>query len=156
MKYEIFYLIGGSRESEVEKIKKEVGAIIIEAGGVFEEKETLEKRKLSYQIKHEIHGTYIAQRFELEDSQKVSDINRKINLNSGILRFILNRADELPPLKSKEERMAEQEKKSVSSAPAEKTEKAKTEKKSSDTQEPKEKKSGKEDIDKKLEEILNI
>lgn len=156
MKYEIFYLIGGSKESEVEKIKKEVGTIITEAGGVFEEKETFEKRKLSYQIKHETHGTYIAQRFELEDSQKVSDINRKVNLNSGVLRFILSRADELPPLKSKEERMAEQEKRSASPAPEEKTEKVKTEKKSSDIKEPKDKKADKEDIDKKLEEILNI
>lgn len=155
MKYELFYLIGGTREADAEKIRKEVSGIIASAGGVFEEKETLEKRRLSYKIKHETHGIYIAQRFELEDNQKIGDIVGKMNLNSEVLRFILSRASELPPLKSKEERIADQEKRS---APAEKT---KEEKKPivPEIRKPSEQKpadANKEDIDKKLEEILNI
>jgi ribosomal protein S6 len=158
MNYEIFYLIGESKEADLEKIKKEVADVILEASGVFEEKETLEKRKLSYKIKHEAHGIYIARRFELEDSQKLSDINKKLNLNPGILRFILNRADELPELKSKEERITEQERKSAS---FERIRKIKVEEKPA-VKEPageikkEEKVKSQEDIDKKLEEILNI
>jgi len=108
MKYELFYLIGASKEAEIEKVRQSVSDIVLKSGGVFEEKETMEKRKLSYRIKRETHGIYIAQRFELEDNQKLSDIIQKMNLNSEILRSIINRADELPELKSKEERIAEQ------------------------------------------------
>lgn len=155
MLYEIFYLIGGSRESEVEKIKKGVSEIITGVGGVFEEKETLEKRRLSYKIKHETHGIYIAQRFELEDSQKLSEIGRKINLYPDVLRFIISRTDDLPELKSKEERIAEQEKRAARAASVEKTEKVEPEKVTAAPAQTK-KKASEEDIDKKLEEILNI
>jgi ribosomal protein S6 len=154
MQYELFYLIGASKEAESEKIKQQITAIVTENGGVLSEKETIESRKLSYKIKHENHGTYIAQRFELEDSQKPVDISQKLNLFSGILRFIISRASELPELKSKEERIAEQEKRSISA------ERSKTEEKPVAMKEKKPKESKKEavkeDIDKKLEEILNI
>lgn len=154
MKYELFYLIGASKEAEIEKVRQSVSDIVLKSGGVFEEKETLEKRKLSYRIKRETHGIYIAQRFELEDNQKLSDIIQKMNLNSEILRSIINRADELPELKSKEERIAEQEKRSASSnekpKPVEKTHALENKKPK------KEKGEVEEDIDKKLEEILNI
>jgi ribosomal protein S6 len=154
MQYELFYLIGASKEAEAEKIKQQITAIVTENGGVLGEKETVESRKLSYKIKHENHGIYIAQRFELEDSQKLTDINQKLNLFGGILRFIISRASELPELKSKEERIAEQEKRSISA------EKPRVEEKPATVKEKKPKESNsetaKEDIDKKLEEILNI
>lgn len=176
MKYEIFYLIGGSREADAEKIKNEIKEIITKKGGVFEEKETLEKRRLSYKVKHETHGIYIAQRFELEDAEALKDINRKINLHTGVLRFILSRADELPLLKSKEERIAEASQKESGARvkdtekttkkavrtekPSEEKEKKADSKLENETTDEKEDKSAKEnkgeDIDKKLEEILNI
>ena len=147
-------MIGGSKESEVEKIKKEVSKIVIGVDGVFEEKETLEKRRLSYKIKHETHGIYIAQRFAIEDSQKIDDINRKMNLDPEVLRFILCKTDNLPELKSKEERIAEQEKKTIQIAIKEKSKKTKGDAEV-ETKKP-EKETTQEDIDKKLEEILNI
>lgn len=154
MKYELFYLVGASKEAEIEKIRQSVSDIILKNEGVFEEKETLEKRKLSYKVKRENHGIYIAQRFELEDNQKLSDIVQKINLNPEVLRFIISRADELPELKSKEERIADQEKRSISiekQKPVEKPSIPEAKKPKKETKEKTE-----EDIDKKLEEILNI
>ena len=56
MKYELLYLIAGSRETELDAIKTATEAIITTEGGVFEEKEVVEKRKLAYEIKHETHG----------------------------------------------------------------------------------------------------
>jgi ribosomal protein S6 len=186
MRYELFYLIGGSKEAEVEKVKAEIKKLVEEAGGVFEEKETLEKRKLAYKIKRDTHGIYIAQRFELENSESLNDISGKLNLNGNILRFLLSRADELPELKSKEERINEalqkesapqrrrEEKAAKEKAPAavkpvekkeEKTEAATEEQPAAETPQPAEapeekteedKKKQDEDIDKKLEEILNI
>lgn len=157
MRYELFYLIGASREAESDSIREEVKKIITESDGVFEEKETLEKRRLAYLIKPETHGIYIAQRFELPQD-KISEISSKINLLGGVMRFMISRADELPELKTKEERISE----AAAGLPKEDR---KPEEKTRKTKEPavkmKEKPQEKttaseDDIDKKLEEILNI
>jgi ribosomal protein S6 len=181
MQYEIFYLVGISLESELAKIKKEVMTIITSAGGEFLEKETEEKRRLSYQIKHETHGIYIARRFELANKENLKEITAKLNLNNNILRFVLSRADELPALKSKEERIAAAEQKEAKNQQQEQEEERGKESKKikekeskqektpltpleetpqlkKDSQKEKEvsSKTNTESLDKKLEEILNI
>jgi len=162
MQYELFYLIGSSKEGELETIKKEVAEIVTAEGGAFLEKQTEEKRKLSYEVKHETHGIYIAQRFELEDPTQIQEINRKLNLHTGVLRFIISKADELPELLSKEERKAkastENQVKPIvkkEAAPVKKEEPAEV-KKEEVILEKETKKEADEDIDKKLEELLNI
>lgn len=167
MKYELFYLVAASKEAELETIKAGAQEIVTAEGGVFEEKEVVEKRKLAYQVKHETHGIYVARRFELADPTKIQTITRKFNLNTSILRSVISRASELPELKTKEERigaasaLSERKSKAVKTpaaapAPA-KTPIAEVKKVAEATQEELAK-SGKaaEDIDKKLEEILNI
>ncbi len=185
MRYELFYLVGISQEPNLETIKKEVAEMVTSLGGVFEEKETLEKRKLSYEVKHETHGIYIAQRFELEEVEKIKELLATLNLYNQVLRFIISKADELPPLKSKEERIDEAAKKeAITTSRREKEEKIATANKEAQEEklkvleknqekkpatketrkEQKEKKEGGEkeekktdsSIDKKLEEILNI
>lgn len=173
MEYELFYLIGASKESELEKIKNEVEKIVEENGGKFGEKTTLEKRRLSYEVKHETHGIYIARRFELEEGKMLKEITTKLNLLGGVLRFIISKASDLPELKSKEERMEDANKKESASKirreEKEKKEEAslvkatKNKKKVEDKKEEKEDvekvekaKEKEDDIDKKLEEILNI
>ncbi|MFA6047229.1 MAG: 30S ribosomal protein S6 [Parcubacteria group bacterium] len=159
MRYELFYLIGASREADAEKIKEDIMKLVTEAGGVFEEKETIEKRRLAYQIKHETHGIFIAQRFEL-DTEKIPELSKKINLYPNLTRFIISKANELPELKTKEERISES---MTRPAPVKEVEKkietpAKKEEVKEDTkkEESKEKPASDDDIDKKLEEILNI
>ena len=163
MRYELFYLIGAARESDLDKIKGDIKKIVVEETGVFEEKETQEKRKLSYKVKHETHGVYVAHRFEL-DPEKLQPLIKKLNLHTEVLRFIISRADELPELKTKEERIAQAERQEKKKNSAEKIESdrvaarstaggKKKEEKPAETKD--EKKAG-EDIDKKLEEILNI
>ncbi len=171
MIYEIFYLVGASKESELDNIKKEVEKIVTDLGGVFSEKETLEKRRLSYIVKKENHGIYIARRFELEETKNLQEIIAKLNLSANILRYVLSKADELPPLQSKEERMNETAKKESNqkmreaTKPAIKKEvapiKKVVEEKIAETPVNEEiktptKKMTNDDIDKKLEEILNI
>jgi ribosomal protein S6 len=166
MRYEILYLIGASKEADLEKIKGEVKELVSSLGGVFEEKETLEKRKMAYKIKQETHGIYVAQRFELPEMENTKEINRKMNLNNNILRFIISRTDDLPELKSKEERIREAEGKAVAPAtkpeakkeavkPVQKEE-AKAEEMPSQPAKEIKKINKLEDIDEKLEEILNI
>jgi len=184
MRYELCYLVGASREMDLPKVKEEVMEVVASLGGVFEEKEFEEKRKMAYKVKHETHGIYVAKRFELEDSEKLTEIIEKLNLYSQILRFLISRADELPELVTKEERLgeaaskdkvarakeAEREKKKTEAKPEkspEKIEKPEIKEEPKEKEEtgkepevklPKEddKKKQEEDLDKKLEEILNI
>ncbi len=167
MQYELFYLVGSSKEGELETIKKEVSEIVTLEGGVFLEKQTEEKRKLSYEVKHESHGIYIAQRFEMEEPSQIQEINRKLNLYTGVLRFIISKADELPELLSKEERKAksssENQVKTINKKEIVPTKEVKVESQKEITPTKEEvileseaKKEADEDIDKKLEELLNI
>ncbi len=162
MRYELFYLIGASKEAEVPKIKDEVSALIKSLDGVFEEKETVERRRLAYDVKHERQGFYIAQRFELENIENIKEIMQKLNLRADIYRFIISKADELPELKTKEERESQslsQNSRRTSTKkekPAEKKVSGEPEKKLEQKKTPVESPASKEDIDKKLEEILNI
>lgn len=157
MTYELFYLVAGSKENELGKIKDAVKKIVAEEGGVFEVKETTEKRRLAYQIKHETHGIYSAQRFNLEDTEKFRTINRRLNLYPEVLRFLLSRSDELPELQTREERISasvKQEQRKVKFSEPKKDpvkEKSVKGESASDVKPAKD-----EDIDKQLEEILNI
>lgn len=163
MKYELFYLVAGSREAELDTIKAGASEIVTAEGGVFEEKVVTEKRKLAYEVKHETHGFYVASRFEIEDKEKIQAITRKLNLFTGILRFVISRADELPELKTKEERIGAAQAKSERKPREEKATPpaggpvtaVKAEVKKEEVTAVEEKKAS-EDIDKKLEEILNI
>ena len=167
MRYEIFYLVGSSQEANLERIKKEVEDLIVSSGGVFEKKETKEKRKLSYKIKHETSGTYFAQRFELEKGAELEKINLKMNLKSDVLRFMISKASDLPELKTKEERIQEaiqkeeKQKRMISSREnmLKKESLVKTKEKNHRTVSEivsEKKLSVSVDIDEKLEEILNI
>jgi len=176
MQYELFYLVGASKEAELDTIKSEVAAIITSEEGVFEEKQVVEKRKMAYEVKHENRGFYVAQRFNLEDPTKIQEMTRTLNLYTKILRSIITRTDELPALTSREERdaMAKSEtprgkkevietvekvekktvakKEEVKEVVAEEVVAKKVTKKATSE----DKKAYGEDIDKKLEEILNI
>ncbi len=163
MQYELLYLLGASHEAEMPEIKKEVEGVVETAGGKFLEKETLDKRRLSYKIKHENFGVYLARRFELEEITNISDITKNLNLNTRVLRFIISKASELPELKSKEERIAEaskreksREQKEVRAEAKQETAKATAVKEEKKPEEEKEEKEKSENIDKQLEEILNI
>lgn len=192
MEYEICYLIGESREVDLDSIRKGVEEIVTKEGGVLLDGEFLEKRKMAYEIKKEIRGTYIAKRFtvatkddreekEYPGKDVVGEITKKMNLNNDVLRFIVVKTDDLPELvkdeseakEVKEEKKTEAPKKNVVVKKPKKErvkEEVKGEKKeeekpasdkSSDEVKPAFDKSSdevkeEEDIDKKLDEILNM
>lgn len=174
MQYELFYLVGAAKEAELPKIKPEVQKIITTEGGVFEEKEVTEKRKLAYNVGRETHGFYVAHRFNMEEPEKLNGINKKLNLYPGILRFVISRTEDLPELTTREERR-EKEAAKIKFVPKKKEpelQAAKIEAKPEKEKTPQTETAGiekplpkkatektevsQEDIDKKLEEILNI
>jgi len=182
MRYEIFYVIGGSKEADLERIKREITDLITRLGGKFEEKEMIFRRALAYPIQHEKYGTFVAQRYEQEDTDKMKEINEKLNLYPDILRYIMSKTDELPEISVTQDRMkagradssrdgsrprtasrmeTQKERKPEKTIAPQESETHKEAESATvgETEEaPKtaERKISDEDIDKKLEEILNI
>lgn len=110
VEYELFYLVGETKEAELPHIKEAVAKMVTDEGGVFLAPETEEKRKLAYMVKKETRGIYIARRFTLPDHDEqdqetveihpMNKINRALMLSKDVLRFLILRADELPELKA--------------------------------------------------------
>lgn len=150
MQYELCYLVGEAKEADLAKIKAEIEGLLGDEQCTLLPDEFEKKRKFSYPVKKEVRGIYIARRFKTpvlevsNEEQKaniIGNLNNKLNLYSQILRFIIVKADELPPLK-----MESVEAKAIQ-APKAVFEKKETKKEP--TQKP-------EEIEQKLEEIFNI
>lgn len=170
MRYELIYLIGASEEANLEQIKKDVEKVITDFSGVFEEKEWTEKRKMAYQIGKDYQGTYFAKRFELENKESLAEINNQLRLLTQVSRFMIMKTDDIPEFDELEKKLAREkratqentsrEEKNQKEVPAKKAEAEKVEKAENKTvssqEEPEKDQSTSEDIDKKLEEILNI
>lgn len=171
MQYELLYLVGESKETDIERIKREVSEIFTQEGAQWVEPLVERKRRLAYPVKHQARGMYVAQRFNLavqEDSEDNEDkkdaleeMKTKLNLYSDVLRFIIVKADHLPEISlydpkdktAKTEPVRRQEK------PAFRKERPKPPVKAApkETKETSEDKAKiNKDIDDKLEEILNI
>lgn len=111
IEYELFYLVGESKESELPRIREAVEKMVAAEGGVFLPAVTEEKRKMAYQVEKEERGTYIARRFTLPDKDEqdasgtegkthpLAAINRALQLSKDVLRFLIVTAKELPELK---------------------------------------------------------
>lgn len=112
--YELFYLVGETKEAELPRIREEVEALVKEKGGEFLAAETSDKRRLAYEIKGETRGFYIARRFTLPDRNElvgaeleakiaegdaIAYLTKKLALSKDILRVLFLRAEELPELK---------------------------------------------------------
>jgi ribosomal protein S6 len=112
VEYELFYLVGESKEAELPTIREEVEKIVKQFGGEFLSAETSEKRTLAYAVRKEKRGTYIARRFtiaargdepfvEVKGDPKdhpIVAMTKQLQLFSDIFRFFILRADELPEL----------------------------------------------------------
>lgn len=146
MEYELMFLVGENKQSELEQIKKVVQELVEKAGGKWTGESLEFERKLAYKIKHQWRGNYFVQRFELpgkddkkgiEEVEEVKDpiqeITTQMNLQQDILRYILVKSEDLPSLSefAKKIEGAKKEKKEILKEKGEK-------------------------IDKKLEEALNI
>ncbi len=120
MQYELFYLVGERQEANLPAIKEGVNAILALEQATLVGPELTEKRKLAYEIKHQNKGTYITQRFELpeidfwadeangEKEFGISAIVNKLNLNVDVLRHMIVKTVDLPDLGAKDRRKAQE------------------------------------------------
>lgn len=111
MEYELMFLVAENKRAELEQIKKTVQELVEKAGGMWT-KESLEfERKLAYKIQHNWRGIYFVQRFTLpnkdekgdleeneESKSPIEEITIQMNLQQNILRYIVVRSEDLPPL----------------------------------------------------------
>ncbi len=112
VEYELFYLVGESKDAELARIKQDVEKVVTENDGTFLAPQTEEKRKLAYMVKKESRGTYIARRFTLPDKDERDEqgsaveihplvtINRTLQLSKDVLRFLIVNAEAMPELKA--------------------------------------------------------
>jgi ribosomal protein S6 len=108
IEYEVFYLVGERKETELPRIRTDIQKLVEGMGGSFLEQETTDRRRLAYPIKKETRGTYVARRFTLPDIDErgeeatgnpIEEISRKLKLSVDVLRFLIVRAEDLPELK---------------------------------------------------------
>lgn len=108
VEYELFYLVGESKDAELPRIREDVEKLVVSHGGTFLPAQTEEKRKMAYLVKKEVRGTYIARRFTLPGKdERESDpethplvfINRALQLSKDVLRFLIVNAEGMPELK---------------------------------------------------------
>lgn len=171
--YELLYMVGETKEANLDAIKSEVVTILTEEGATLREEKHQEfKRKFAYPVKHEARGTYVIEHFDLPEADDfdegnvpadredaVKNINRKLVLNQNILRGLVVIADKLPDFKVEElTRREERPRRTAGRGPRryerpERPVRVVTPKAETATEEPKPKE---ENIDEKLEEILNI
>ena len=112
MEYELMFLVADNKSHELDRIKKDVKTLVEKAGGKWTGDSFEFERKLAYEIKHNWKGVYVVERFtlptrderdtDLEGNETpkdiIGEITRQMNLQKDILRYILVKADELPPL----------------------------------------------------------
>lgn len=177
MQYELFYLIGERQEANMDMIRENVKNILVSHQATLIEPELSEKRKLSYEIKHQKKGTYITRRFELpgvddldgkeKKESPIEEITKKLNLSNDVLRFLIVKTDDLPELGTKEKRKAQEigaQKSPKSQRPVEKRQTnayqqpRKPEQPKTEQPKPvvKETKEEVKDIDKQLDKLLDI
>jgi len=155
--YELLYILSGDHTiDEAPKLADKIKSIVSDSGAKITYEEDLGKKKLAYPIKRNYHGYYELLEFNLE-ADKVGALNNVLRLMPEVIRHqIVNKKE-----KTLEELAAE--KKSREAAETRKTEELKkeleaTEEVRKEEPKPREDKKSKlslEDLDKKLDEILD-
>lgn len=96
--YELTYLVPENyTETEISKLKDEVGKLISRHRGKIIATEDWGKKKLAYKIRHKQkmqgEASYIHQRLEFESVQ-AHEFERDLSLNSEIMRHLMVKAGE--------------------------------------------------------------
>ncbi|MDX9893579.1 MAG: 30S ribosomal protein S6 [Patescibacteria group bacterium] len=87
--YELLYLVAASyTEEELLPIKDNVSEIIKKFGGRITLEDSLGKKKLAYPIKTNFQGYYLIYEFDLEGA-KLKELNQTIKLTNEILRHVI-------------------------------------------------------------------
>lgn len=158
--YELMYVVPAIfSDDETAAIIKKIGSLLVENGGVVIKEEDLGKKRLAYKIGHHTAGRYVLVDFKMQPGA-LKNVEEKLRLSDEIIRHMIIKAqvktdDDLAREKTAAERIEAKEKAKIMKEikiEEEKQEEVKEEIK----EEAKEtKKVSLEDLDKKLDEILD-
>ncbi len=158
--YEMLFILPARRSvEELETDTQEIFSIVEKAGGKVSHKEVFARQKLSYPIKKEIQGVYILSEFDAEPSSIITmDTEIKhlpILLRHQIVKKIVKTPEQLETERLLKERIAAKRVAESEKVRIEEVAKvAKETAASSDKKDKKEEKVDTEELDKKLEELL--
>jgi len=145
--YELLYIVPATHsEEEVQPIKSKINAAVTKYGGRIMFEESLGKRKLAYPIKKFRHGHYLLVEFDAEPSE-IKQLDDELRLTNEVIRHLIVRKDPRA-LKTKPTRQITGESVPLDTGSPDST-KARPIKQKGD-----ENKVKLEDLDKKLDEIL--
>jgi small subunit ribosomal protein S6 len=120
MEYEINFLVLQSHTETVDKLRDKVKSLIKEHEGTTTDELVYKKRRLAYEIKHEMYGFFTVLRFTLENNSDILDLKRELNLVQDIIRYVIVRADALPKLSQEILTMETREKSTIKQEDVEK------------------------------------
>lgn len=152
MKYELSFIISSTiPENEHSKIQEQVLAYLDEVKAKHDKEFfSLGRKKLAYPIKKQRNGFYIFTVFELEEKEVLKDLDIKLKHNSNILRHLIIKKDKASASKSPAEQVKEYQEKTTDDKEGPKTNsKDVAENKKEDV------KVNLDDIDKKLDDLLD-
>lgn len=87
--YELTYILNPNlSEKEVTSQADKVRSFINGLGGEIKTEKLNEKRRLAYEIKKQGYGFYVTTEFNLEP-EKVAELEKKIKLEPAVLRYLL-------------------------------------------------------------------
>ncbi|OGY41533.1 MAG: 30S ribosomal protein S6 [Candidatus Buchananbacteria bacterium RBG_13_36_9] len=140
---------------ELKPIVEKVAAQIKENQGTITKDDNLGKLKFAYPLKHQSHGYYLLYEFNLPKANLIK-LNRSLSLATELLRFIIVKKKvktetEIKKEKALQEKLAKKKEKEIEKIKADKVEAKEKPKKERTAKE----KISLEDLDKKLDEILD-
>lgn len=153
--YELLYIVPTSYSvDELKPITEKVAQLIKEQDGQLSKKDDLGKLKLAYPIKQQTHGYYQLIEFDLP-RKNLKKLNASLSLTSKVLRFLIVKKKiktekELAKEKELQAKLAKKKEQAIEEIKA-----AKEEPKEKPKQEKTKAKVSLEDLDKKLDEILD-
>jgi small subunit ribosomal protein S6 len=153
--YEMVYIVSSSYTSEeVKPIKNKLVDLIKEQDGEITNDEDLGKVKFAYPIKHESHGYYQLLEFDMPKAN-LQKLNNGLSLTSEVIRFLIVKKkiktdDELKKEKALQEKLAKKKEKQIEEIKTKKEEEKEKPKKETTKE-----KVSLEELDKKLDELLD-
>jgi small subunit ribosomal protein S6 len=158
MNYELSFIISSNLpETEHSKVQEEILDYIKHAKAtVTKQPYLLGRKKLAYPIKKQKHGFYVFLEFGTENPEALRELDTKLKHNNALLRHLIIKKDaniKTKPISSLEEKPASK-KPGKAIKPQPRPIKPVPMPKAEPTQEPKDAKVNLDDIDKKLDELL--
>jgi small subunit ribosomal protein S6 len=102
--YELLYIVPAQfADTEIDSVRDKIARMTEQTGAKVTRNESLGKIKLAYPIKHQRHGTYVIVHFEAEPNV-VAGLDRQLRLSDEVLRHLIVERD--PALDRKEYHIA--------------------------------------------------